>query len=445
MFLGATVDLPVLTTIIREYSTHLTHLTNESKNDIILGQLMLLVIGEAAIQMGSDFSSMLLTVLKPVLEKAGNPEFCEAGALSLQCMTDALRLSSVSKLLEENADYYAPQLTFQLRNIIRYPRAIDLLRALLMLSDIRMEHWLERMVEHALKGLDKSHSLRALPYVQVLELYSKAAHNTRPAGPACAKPLSKGETLQNEELAQRIADYKENIKMSETYLETNEAEEIADSNVEEPEPIDDHEVEEDNKVIQPPPPQVTLVADILDRCTKILPQTTEEKLYVGLMQTICLSVEVLSSHEDIFLPRVHTLWEPLKNQLLGTTHLKQRQAFEIFISLVHRCPDFIRHRAVKEVVPKLVAFLQSQANASRGRFSRAHIASQSYKLQKSVLGALAILVEFLDPPVLDVCKIVQVVSLYLSNQQIPELQVCNHSFFLMVLSLLIIFFVLFRI
>jgi hypothetical protein len=171
------------------------------------------------------------------------------------------------------------------------------------------------------------------------------------------------------------------------------------------------------------------VADILDRCTKILPQTTEEKLYVGLMQTICLSVEVLSSHEDIFLPRVHTLWEPLKNQLLGTTHLKQRQAFEIFISLVHRCPDFIRHRAVKEVVPKLVAFLQSQANASRGRFSRAHIASQSFKLQKSVLGALAILVEFLDPPVLDVCKIVQVVSLYLSNQQIPELQVCNHSFF----------------
>lgn len=383
---------------------------------------MLLVIGEAAIQMGTNFSSMLLTALKPVLEKAGNPDFCEAGVRSLQCMTDALRLTSVSKLLEENADYYAPQLTFQLRNIVRYPRAIDLLRALLMLSDIRMEHWLERMVEHALKGLDKSHSLRALPYVQVLELYSKAAHNTRPAGPACAKPLSKGETLEKEELIQRIVDYKANIKLSETYLETNEEEEMCDANTEEPEQIDDPEVGEEKKVI---PPQITLVADILDRCTKILPQSTEEKLYASLMQTICLSVEVLSSHEDIFLPKVHKLWEPLKNQLLGTSHLKQRQAFEIFLSLVRRCPDFIRHRAVKEVLPKLVLFLQSQATASRGRSSRAHIASQSYKLQKSVLSAMATLVEFIDPPVLEVCKIVQAISLYLSNQQISELQVCN--------------------
>jgi hypothetical protein len=82
---------------------------------------------------------------------------------------------------------------------------------------------------------------------------------------------------------------------------------------------------------------------------------------------------------------------------------------------------------VKEVLPKLVLFLQSQATASRGRSSRAHIASQSYKLQKSVLSAMATLVEFIDPPVLEVCKIVQAISLYLSNQQISELQVCNYS------------------
>lgn len=80
------MDLPVLTTIIREYSTYLTRLTSESKNDIILGQLMYLVIGEAAIQMGTDFSAMLLTALKPVLEKAGNPDLYEAGVRSLQVL-----------------------------------------------------------------------------------------------------------------------------------------------------------------------------------------------------------------------------------------------------------------------------------------------------------------------------------------------------------------------
>ena len=322
------------------------------------------------------------------------------------------------------SDYFAPQLSFQLRNIIRYPRAIDLLRALLMLSDIRMDHWLDRMVLHALKGLDKSHSLRALPYVQVLELYSKAAHNTRQAGPVCAKPLAKGGALTNEEIARRIADYKAEqsawANINEILTEDKDKHE---DNVEECEDIEPEFPEEELQKEEAPLPQVTLVANILDRCVQLLPQTTEEKLYASLMQTIRLSIDVLSQHEDIFLPKVHQLWDPLKNQLFGPSHLKQRQAFDILLSLVRRCPDFIRHRAVTEALPKLVAFLEAQATASRGRSSRAHTASQAYKLQKSTLSAMSTIVEFLDPPILLVGKIVQTISLYLSNQQISELQV----------------------
>lgn len=379
---------------------------------------MLLVIGGVAFRMKVGFSTLLLTALKPVLEKAGHPNYREAGIQALQCMASALQLNSVSQLLEENADYFAPQLSFQLQNIFRYPRAIDLLRGLLLLSDIRMDHWLERMVQYALKGLDKSHSTRALPYVQVLELYSKAAHRTRAAGPATAKPLSKGEALSIEELARRISDYKANIKLSRSYLEVNEDENAEDMTVQEPEQLE----EEQNKD-EGPPPQVTLMADILDRCVQLLPQSADDQLYSALMQSICLSIDVLSPHEDIFLPKVHLLWEPLRNQLLGSSPLKQRQAFDIFLSLVRRCPDFIRHRAVKEALPKLVSFLQSQAAASRGRSSRAHMAGQAYKLQKSILSSTATLVEFLDPPILEVSKIIQTVSLYLSNQQINELQV----------------------
>lgn len=384
---------------------------------------MLMAIGESAKKMQSDFSFMLLTALKPVLEKAGNPDFCEVGVRTLQRMTDALKLTSVSQLLEDNADYFAPQLSFQLQNILRYPRAIDLLRALLMLSDIRMDHWLERMVQHALKGLDKSHSLRALPYIQVLELYSKAAYNTRHAGPACAKPLAKCDALTREEIARRVADYKAEqsawLKINETLMKDDDK---VDENVEECEELEPEPEEEPQKE-EAPPPQVTLVGNILDRCIQLLPQSTEEQLYVSLMKTIGLSIEVLSLHEDIFLPKVHQLWEPLKNQLFGTSHLKQRQALEILLSLIRRCPDFIRHRVVTDALSKLVAFLESQATASRGRSSRAHTASQAYKLQKSTLCAMPTIVEFLDPPILLVGKIVQTISLYLSNQQISELQV----------------------
>lgn len=419
-FTGATVDHSVLSTVIREYSHFLSHSIEDTKNDVVLGQLLLLVIGQAAFLMQNSLSPLLLTALKPVLEKAGNPNFTESGLGALRRMAEALQISSVSQLLEENADYFAPQLAFQLRNIMRYPRAVDLLRALLLFSEIRMEKWLEQMVRQALKGLDKSHSVRALPYTQVLELYTKAIHNTRPPGPVCARPLSKGECMTTEELQSRITEYKTSIHITETLADINE-DELIEGNVQEPMELEELEMEQETSI--PPPHQVTLVAEILDRCTQLLPQSSNEDLYATLMRTICLSVEVLSPHDDVFLPKVHQLWDPLRNQLLGSTHLKQRQAYEIFISLIRRCPDFVRHRAVTEAIPKLVTFLKTQATVSRGRSSRAHIASQAYKLQKSVLSSTGMLVEFLDPPILTIGSIIQAITLYLSNQQIHELQV----------------------
>lgn len=417
------VDLPVFSTVVREYASCLTNLTIGNGRDVLLGQLMLSAIGQAATKMGKDFNPLLICTLKPVLEKAGHPDFHEAGVQCLQSIADGLQLSSVAQLLEENVDYFAPQLSFQLRNILRYPRAIDLLRGLLLLSDIRMDRWLERMVQHALKGLDKCHLVRAMPYVQVLELYSKAAHNARPPGPASAKPLSRGEAISSEELAARIQDYKLNLKRSQAF----DNEDAFESNQDLGEPEEPVELEEPEE--EKTDPKVILVASILERCTQLLPQTTDERLYSSIMQTIRFSIDVLCHDEDVFLPKVHQLWDPLRNQLLGNSHLKQRQAFGIFVSLVQRCPDFIRQRAVQEVLPKLTAFLQSQAAFSRGKSSRAHLASQAYKLQRSILSSTSMLIEFLDPPVVQIGHMVQSAALYLSHRQILDLQVGIVSFF----------------
>jgi len=242
-----------------------------NREDGILGQLLLSAIGDVALRMETKFSSILLPVLKPVLEKAGHPDFSQAGLSALESISKSLGLESVSALLEKNADYFAPQLSFQLRNIARYPRAIDLLRALLLLSDIRMDHWLERMVQQALKGLDKSHTVRALPYVQVLELYSRAAHRGRPAGPACAKPLARDEEAILEEQTRRMEEYDFFVKSSQPEDDDK--------------PMKEEEEETEEWVEEPVPPQVALVADILDRCTQLLPQCHDEQLYSSLMST----------------------------------------------------------------------------------------------------------------------------------------------------------------
>jgi hypothetical protein len=386
----------------------------------MLGQLLLDAIGVTALKMQREFGPLLLTSLKSVMEKAGHPDFTSAGVSTLESIAKALGLQSVAYLLEKNADYFAPQLSVQLRNINRYPRAIDLLRALLLLSDIGMDRWLERMVHQALKGLDKSPLLRALPYVQVLELYCKAVYNVRPAGPACAKPLSKTAEEIAEEESRRMAAFEavykhDQLSDDEDDKLTEEAKEVP----EEPEDMIEDQVEE------PLPPQTILVGDIMDRCIQLLPQhqSQEDDLYASLVRAILLSIDILWPNENLFLPKVHQLWEPLKNQLNSSSPLKRRQALDIFIKLIYRCPDFIRERAVKEVLPGLTTYLDSQATSSRSRSNHAHITSQAYKLQKAILAATGSLVEYLDPHEQPVEAVIQVVSQYLHCRQTPEFQV----------------------
>lgn len=425
LFLGAPVDISAFSSVVQEYGTALSELDCDNLNDIILGQLLLRVIGEVAKLMKSSFSDLLRRILRPVLEKAGHPDFHTAGLFALECIAQALQLRSVSHLLERNADYFAPQLTYQLRNIIRYPKAIDLLRALLLLSNVRLENWLERMVQQALKGLDRAHLHKALPYVQVFELYCKAIHKSRTQEVLARKPLCTNDVWCPEEVIRRIAEYKTNLKTCKSLLEEDKME----SNEILP-PDTEHEAMdfEPEAAKEPPVPCcISLIADIMDRCIQLLPQSQDERLYAVIMQTIHSAIQVLSSYENIFLPKVHQLWEPLKNQLTSPSHLKQRQAFDVFISLIKSCPDFIRRRTLTDALPKVLTFLVNQASASRKLFSRAHLASQAYKLQKILLSSMGMLVQHLDPPVTDVGNIVQTTSLYLSNQQTPELQVIKES------------------
>ena len=419
MNLGADLNAPTLAAIVAEYSNYLTGL-EKSRNDIMLGQLLLEAIGITALKMQHEFGPLLLTSLKPVMEKAGHPDFTSAGVSTLESIAKALDLKSVAHLLEKNADYFAPQLSVQLRNINRYPRAIDLLRALLLLSDIGMDRWLERMVHQALKGLDKSHLVRALPYVQVLELYCKAAYNVRPAGPACAKPLSKTAAEITEEESRRMAAFEAVYKNDQ--ISDDEDEEMAEDAKEvpeEPEDMIDDEKEE------PLPPQTNLVGDIMDRCIQLLPQhqSQEDDLYSSIVRAILLSIDILWPYDNFFLPKVHQLWEPLKNQMNSSSILKRRQALDIFVKIVHRCPDFIRERAVKEALPGLITYLESQATSSRSRSNNAHITSQAYKLQKAILAVTGSLVEYLDPHEQPLDAIIQAISQYLHCRQTPEFQV----------------------
>lgn len=398
--------MTVLSMLVEEYCNHLTQLESNDKDDVILGQLMLQSIGHTAKKMEDDFGPLLLCSLKPVLEKAGNCNFTTAAVAALESIALSQRCGTVKQLLEENSDYFAPQLSFQLRNIFRYPHAVDLLRALLLFSDIHMDQWLEHIVYQALRGLDKSHTLRALPYVQVLEMYCKAAQRGRPVTTAHG-------STNSQTLSERITEFRKTIAASQCF----------DGDQEEEEPLHDtHEADTEPTV----PKQVTVVAAILERCTKLLPQSQDDDLYATLMSAIRFSLDVLSSFENVFLPKVHELWAPLQHQLSSGCHLKQQQAFQVLMVLVRYCPEFLRHRIVAEVMPHLLVFLENQAAVSHGKRRQAHVMTRAYKFQKLLLKEAPALVQFLNLPVAQVSQILRIVCLYLSCYQLPELQVSKH-------------------
>lgn len=411
-------DAACLRFVVKNYASALTEMETNRENRTF-GRLMLQCIAKVARIMKDNFQDLLLVSLRPVLEKAGHHDYSSAASITLQAMADSLNVSSVSQLVESNYDYFAPQLSFQLCNIIRYPRAIDLLRALLNFPQIHVNQWLGHIVHQALKGLDQSHNTLPLPYVQVLELYCRAAGRRHAKQPEKQGNKHRNREMSFRELTDKFIEYRKNYEKSLCFTDDVEEVDAVEMNDEMNPEVS---AQEKKEAI---PEEVSLVSAILERCIKLLPQSDkQETLYYVLMETIRLSVAVLSPFENVILKKVHQLWSPLKYQLSSNCHLKQRQAFELLATLSHMCPDFLRQRVLTEVTINHLDFLRKEAdNSRRSRNWKAHMLTQTYKLQKNMLKEYAPLMVSMQVPVLQVSQVLQVFSLYLNRHQIPELQV----------------------
>ena len=422
---GGTKNISTLTAAAREYAEMLSNLEN-TKSNVLMGLLLLKCTCSVALAMNEDFSPLLLYTLRPLLEKAGDTYFTEEAMSVLETIADVLHYASASRLVEANLDYFAPQISFQLRNILRYPKAINLLRALLLFSNLEMDQWLEHIVFQALKGLDQSHSAgtRALPYIQVLEMYCRSVHRKYKDASRSKKNRNTPDMNHENNLIEKCRHYHQDFTSSRSFNDETEVgakEEEKLENEDEQLPDDPEDMEEES------PKYVSLVASILERCSQILPQSREECLDLALLETIQAAVAVLLPHENILLPQVHQLWDPLRFQLLqSNSFLKQRQAFDILALLIRSCPDFLRQRVISDIFSQILAFLQRQSSASRIRSHwKAYTMTQSYKFQKVLLEQLAMLVTLMDVPILEASKALQILSVYLSSHQVPELQVKN--------------------
>ena len=399
----------ILSAITQEYASELCTLENNKENKLI-SQLILQALAAIASRMNGEFSPLLLQTMRPILEHTGDPHCSSVALNTLQAIAKALDFSSVSQLVENNFDYFAPQLCFRLRSISRYPRAVDLLRALLLLSDLQMDDWLERIVHEAMRGLDL-HRRQALLYVQVLQLYCQSARKAMPP-----EPISMPSDEDSIDLVEKCRRY--HIESCPSQSFTDDISDESDPNGETlPAP---EEAEKPDEL----PPKVNLIASILQRCAHLLPQSDDQTLLSTLLETIRHSVAVLSRYENVLLPKVHQLWEPLKREIFSGSPLRQRQSFAILSILIGKCPDFLRQRVLTEVFPNLLTFLERQSTSSKARKNcHAYSLSQSYQLQKILLEEMAGCVVALQVPVIQLAQILEVVSLYLDCQQAHELQV----------------------
>ncbi|EEC12807.1 conserved hypothetical protein [Ixodes scapularis] len=118
---------------------------------------------------------------------------------------------------------------------------------------------------------------------------------------------------------------------------------------------------------------------------------------------------------------VHLLWKPLVNRFQGDNCTLSIKAFETLTSLVDASGDFIRQRTLKEVWPKLAAFLVSQHSVSRNK-GKAYEITAAFKYQLVLLRGLGPLSRKLKIDEKDIALLASVVVPYMDLSQPKELQ-----------------------
>ncbi|XP_022349686.1 TELO2-interacting protein 1 homolog [Enhydra lutris kenyoni] len=398
-------------------------------------------IGRFAYALGKDFRLLLMSALYPVLEKAGDQTLLisQAATGAMMDICHACGYDSPQHLISQNSDYLVNGISLNLRHLSLHPHTPKVLEVMLWDSDASLLPLVVDVVQDVLATLDQFYDKRATSFVGVLHALLAALAQWFPDTGDLGQPQEQSAGEEGSHLSQRpVAP--ENTTTAEdieqfllNYLKEKD---VADGNVSdfdneeeeqsEPPKVDESDTGPD---VEPPPPvQIQIAKDVMERCIHLL---SDKNLMIRLkvLDVLDLCVVVLQSHKNQLLPLAHRAWPSLVRRLTSDDPLVVLRAFKVLRTLGGKCGDFLRSRFCKDILPQLAGSLVTQAPVS-ARAGPVYTHMLAFKLQLAVLQGLGPLCERLDLGEGDLNKVADACLIYLSVKQPVKLQEAARRVFL---------------
>ncbi|XP_058535536.1 TELO2-interacting protein 1 homolog isoform X1 [Ochotona princeps] len=399
-------------------------------------------IGQFAHALGKDFRLLLMSVLYPVLEKAGDQTLLisQAATSTMVDICHACGYESLQHLINHNSDYLVNGISLNLRHLTLHPHTPKVLEVMLRNSDASLLPLVADVVQDILTTLDQFYDKRAATFVSVLhallaalaqwfpdtsdlEQFQKQSLEEEERSHLHKTPSILETSTTAEDIEQFLLDYLREKDVAEgnvSDLETDEEEPSV------PPKVDENDTRPD---VEPPlPVQIQIATDVMERCIHLLSDKSL-KIRLKVLDVLDLCVLVLQSHRNQLLPLAHRSWPSLVQRLTNDDPLAVLRAFKVLRTLGGKCGDFLRSRFCKDVLPKLTASLVSQAPIS-ARAGPVYSYTLAFKLQLAVLEGLGPLCERLDLGEGDLNKVADACLIYLSAKQPMKLQEAARSVFL---------------
>ncbi|GFY71333.1 TELO2-interacting protein 1 [Trichonephila inaurata madagascariensis] len=367
--------------------------------------LILESIAKCAKTLEIEFRSLLTKVFFNVMEAAGSSNFilAQSGRLCLRIISQSCGYHSILELIRENSDYIINNININLHHFLYRPEIIVVLRVVIEESDTAMLPRFTDAINQILCILDLNQD-KAYPLLIVLKSVALSIRKWFPPKKKnIPSSLVSSEDLKMYFLRKKTS--KEHLENS-VYLEETK---IAN----ETEEADDFKFDDMKKDV---PLHIKMLSNILKHCYHL---QSSRNIYVQVisLEIMEICIIALGDFELELHPLVHELWNPFIHRF-SEDKIVMLQAFKVLLVIADECRDFVRQRALKDVVPKLTLLLKTSYSSSllKNNF-RSYQWTNSCKLQLCVLSNIGDLFCKLDVILEDVALLAKVCVPYLQNEQ----------------------------
>ncbi|GFQ65750.1 TELO2-interacting protein 1 [Trichonephila clavata] len=373
-----------------------------SNNKLCQICLILESIAKCAKTLGIEFRSFLMKVLFNVMEAAGSSNYilAQSGRLCLFSISQSCGYDSILELIRENADYIINSISINFHHFFYRPEMIVVLRVVIEESDAAVLPLFTDSISQILHILDLNQD-KAYPLLIVLKSVAVSIRKWfPPKEKSIPSSLVSSEDLKMYFLRKKTSkEDLENSVNSEKADETEEADDFTSDDRKKDEPL-----------------YIKMLSNILKHCYHL---QSSRNIYVQVisLEIMEICIIALGDFELVQHPLVHELWNPFIHRF-SEDKIVMLRAFKVLLVIADECRDFVRQRALKDVVPKLTLLLKTSYSSSllKNNF-RSYQWTNSCKLQLSVLSNIGDLFCKLDVSRKDIALLAEVCVPYLQNEQ----------------------------